>query len=396
MNIKLLDSYKELTIESAISYAKSIHIFSESAAITGEEIGDGNLNYVFRLKDQDGKSIILKQALPYAKVVGESWPLTIKRALLEALALQKHGEFVPDLVPRVYHVDEALAITVMEDLSHLKIARQGLVAGEYYPKLAKSLGRYLAQTLFNTSDFALHPFEKKQLQVTFSNPELCKITEDLIFTDPYYDIDTNNFEDDLKDVVQSLWENDALKLEVAQIKHSFCTEGEALLHGDLHTGSVFASQDEIKIIDPEFAFYGPIGFDVGQVIANLLFQYFVRKDEAKDQILADVEAAWTEFEHEFSELWSSKNVQQHVNVPGYYDAVIAKIFKDSIGFAGTELIRRTIGLAHVIDIDNIADDEVRIATKKLVLEVGQAFILNRQNIKTFKQFKQILNDVEKQ
>ena len=119
---------------------------------------------------------------------------------------------------------------------------------------------------------------------------------------------------------------------------------------------VCASQAEFKIIDPEFAFYGPIGFDVGQVIANLLFQYFVRKDEAKDQILADVEAAWTEFEHEFSELWSSKNVQQHVNVPGYYDAVIAKIFKDSIGFAGTELIRRTIGLAHVIDIDNIADD----------------------------------------
>ena len=30
---------------------------------------------------------------------------------------------------------------------------------------------------------------------------------------------------------------------------------QALLHGDLHTGSIFANEQGVKVIDPEFAFY---------------------------------------------------------------------------------------------------------------------------------------------
>ena len=33
------------------------------------------------------------------------------------------------------------------------------------------------------------------------------------------------------------------------------TNAQALLHGDLHTGSVFVRDDSTKVIDPEFAFY---------------------------------------------------------------------------------------------------------------------------------------------
>lgn len=395
MGVTTQKAYEELTIHTAIEYAKQLNIFEQDANVIGEEIGDGNLNYVFRLKDQSGKSIILKQALPYAKVVGESWPLTLKRAYIEARALQKHGEIVPTLVPKVLHIDEVLAVTVMEDLSHLHIARKGLANGIYYPKLAASLATYLAKTLYGTSDFGLHPFEKKQLQAEFSNPELCKITEDLIFTDPYYDTDTNDFEDALADDVRQLWQNDALKLEVAKIKYSFLTEGEALLHGDLHTGSVFASEDEIKVIDPEFAFYGPIGFDVGQVIANILFQYFVRVGDQQQQILNDVKLVWVQFEKQFKDQWSEKNEIQHATVPGYFEATIAKIFKDTIGFAGTELIRRTIGLAHVADLDSITEDEKRLAAKRNSLRTGQAFILNREKITTIEEFIQLIKDVVK-
>src|SRR4029079_3872706 len=122
---------------------------------------------------------------------------------IETNALKKHGEFVPQLVPEVYHADEDLAITVMEDLSYLTIAREGLIKGESYPKLSSDIGEYLARTLFSTSDFALHPFEKKRLAVEFSNPELCKITEDLIFTDPFFDHDTNDFEPELRADVEA-------------------------------------------------------------------------------------------------------------------------------------------------------------------------------------------------
>lgn len=374
--------YKSFTTDTVIPFAKEHGWFAEEDVISAKEIGDGNLNYVFRLENEKGKSIIIKQSLPYAKVVGESWPLTLKRATIEAEALKKHGTLAPSLVPEVYYTDETLAITVMEDLSHLTIARDGLVKGHVYPKLATDLGVYLAKTLYGTSDFGLHPFEKKRLQAAFSNPELCKITEDLIFTDPYVDAETNDFEEALRENVESLWQDEVLKLAVAKLKYTFLTKGEALVHGDLHTGSVFVDESETKVIDPEFAFYGPMGFDIGQVVANLLFQYFTRTGEAQQQIAIDIHTVWTTFEQQFNVQWRTKNESTHANIAQFYDVVLADIWADTVGFAGAELIRRTIGLAHVKDLDSIADDRVRIATKKRVLAAGRELIVRRQQIAT--------------
>lgn len=196
MTLTAPSTYKALTEQQAIQLAHELGVFAPEAALQSEEIGDGNLNYVFRISDSaNGQGLIIKQALPYAKVVGESWPLTLHRATIEANALKLHGKLAKDRVPKVYATDAALAVTVMEDLSHLTILRNGLIDGKHYPKLAEHIGGYLAHTLFHTSDFGLHPFEKKRLAAEFSNPELCKITEDLIFTDPFFDHETNDFEE---------------------------------------------------------------------------------------------------------------------------------------------------------------------------------------------------------
>ncbi|MGO1058282.1 S-methyl-5-thioribose kinase [Planococcus sp. FY231025] len=376
------NQYAALTEETAIALAKSVYPFPEGAELSCREIGDGNLNYVFRITDSaSGKGVIIKQALPYAKVVGESWPLTLKRAETEAAALLKHGEFAPGLVPEVYATDTDLAVTVMEDLSHLKIAREGLIAGESYPKLSSDIGEYLARTLFHTSDFALHPFEKKRLAAEFSNPELCKITEDLIFTDPFFDHETNDFEPQLRPAVEAIWNNAPLQLEAAKLKYSFLTEAEALLHGDLHTGSIFASAKETKVIDPEFAFYGPIGFDVGLFLANLIAQGITRTGEGRKVITDHIAKTWETFEGTFSALWEAEGVEAFKNTPGYREAILEKVFSDALGFAGCELIRRTIGLAHVKDLDGIEEEARRIELKKQALELGETLILHRRTIK---------------
>ncbi|AQQ54562.1 S-methyl-5-thioribose kinase [Planococcus lenghuensis] len=373
-------NYTPLTEQTAVELAAQLDFFPKGAALSSREIGDGNLNYVFHITDETGKGLIIKQALPYAKVVGESWPLTLKRAKIEANALKKHGEYVPHLVPEVYATDEALAYTVMEDLSHLTVARAGLIAGETYPKLSDDIGEYLAQTLFHTSDFGLHPFDKKRLAAEFSNPELCKITEDLIFTDPFFNNETNDFEEALTADAEAIWNNKALQLEAAKLKQSFLTEAEALLHGDLHTGSIFASKDETKVIDPEFAFYGPIGFDVGLFLANLVFQSITRGEEGRDVITDHIRNTWDVFSSRFSELWEQENQSAFKDTTGYRETVLEKIFRDSVGFAGAELIRRTIGLAHVSDLDGIEDDEERIARKRQALRTGEAFILKRAEL----------------
>lgn len=373
--------YKPLTENDAIQLALTLKLFDENPDLTCTEIGDGNLNLVFHIvESRSGKGIIIKQALPYAKVVGESWPLTLKRAKIEADALKVFGHIVPDLVPEVYYTNDVLAITIMEDLSHLTIARTGFINGDTYPLLSRDLGEFLAKVLFYTSDYALGPELKKEQVAKFINPDLCHITEDLIFSDPYFDAETNEFEEGLRQDVDAIWQDEDLKFHVAVLRKSFLTEAEALLHGDLHTGSVFADDQETKVIDPEFAFYGPAGFDIGQVFANLLFQVIVNHGK-RDVFVHHVENFWSVFENQFSGLWLSENKDLLSKSNIFLNHVLSKYFEDAVGFAGCELIRRTIGLAHVADLDRIEDDEFRLAAKRKTLELGKALIKQRKKLK---------------
>lgn len=384
MSTVLQETYQPLTEENAILLAKERNLFSENSTLSCTEIGDGNLNLVFHIKDQDGNGVIIKQALPYAKVVGESWPLTLKRATIEAEALKLFKQLAPDFVPEVYYTNETLAITIMEDLSHLTIARKGLIDGNEYPLLANHLGAYLAHTTFFTSEFGLDKGAKKELVGKFINPELCKITEDLIFSDPYFDVETNDFEPQLTQSVQKLWNDSELKLQVALLRKSFLTEAEALLHGDLHTGSVFVSKEQTKVIDPEFAYFGPVGFDIGQVIANLLFQA-IAYEEKSEKIFDQVNTFWNVYEKEFTLLWENDNLEPFAQIEGFLSNTLQKYFQDAIGFAGCELIRRTIGLSHVIDLDEISNDVDRIAAKEKALVLGRALILKRSELRTIEQ-----------
>lgn len=61
---------------------------------------------------------------------------------------------------------------------------------------------------------------------------------------------------------------------MADLQAKFLGERQALLHGDLHTGSLMVTQDTTYVIDAEFAFAGPIAFDVAKMAANLLIAFF--------------------------------------------------------------------------------------------------------------------------
>jgi 5-methylthioribose kinase len=393
MSLLKQEFYQPLTEATAAQLATELNLFDKHANLSCREIGDGNLNLVFHIVDQNKrKSIIIKQALPYAKVVGESWPLTVKRAKIEADALKVFGQIASEYVPIVYYTDDLLAVTVMEDLSHLTIARRGFINGNTYPLIAKHLGEYLAKTLFYTSDYALGPSEKKEQVQKFINPELCKITEDLIFTDPYFNAETNDFEAGLQKDVEAIWNDDELKFHVSVLKKSFLTETEVLLHGDLHTGSIFADESETKIIDPEFAFYGPAGFDIGQVVANLLFQVIVNNVN-RDIFLYHIETVWKVFEGQFIQLWETENKEELSKSKKFLSHLLTKYFEDSLGFAGCELIRRTVGLAHVADLDSIENEGTRLNAKRKALELGKILIKQRKEIASLTSFLSTIREV---
>ncbi|MBA2944110.1 S-methyl-5-thioribose kinase [Paenibacillus sp. CGMCC 1.16610] len=385
-----MSTYHPLSEAQAIEYARQIpDLFQPASELTSQEIGDGNLNLVFRISEKtSGKSIILKQALPYAKVVGESWPLTLDRARIESEALIIEEGLVPDLVPHVYAYDADLALTVMEDLSDHIIMRRGLIERNEYPLFAEHIGRFMANTLFFTSDLGKNQQEKKIQQGRFINPELCKITEDLIFDDPYRDADTNSIEDQIRDAAEQLWADSELHLEVAILRQKFLTNAQALLHGDLHTGSIFIKPDSTKVIDPEFAYYGPMGFDIGAVLANLILNFAGQEGWSQDHesreafrayLLKTVKEVWTHFEANFRALWNEHGVDRVFQTPGYQDHFIKNLLQDTIGFTGAKMVRRIVGLAHVADIDKIENNAARERAQRLALAIGTSCIrANRQ------------------
>ena len=129
----------------------------------------------------------------------------------------------------------------------------------FYPHLAENISAFMADTLLPTTDLVLDAEEKKRRVKFFTNPELCKITEDLVLTEPYYDYKGRNilFPGNERFVQRFLYEDEALHAEVALLRLNFMNNAQALLHGDLHSGSIFINEKGLKVLDPEFAFYGP-------------------------------------------------------------------------------------------------------------------------------------------
>lgn len=386
-----MSTYHSLNNEEAISLAKSIPgIFSESTVLNCREIGDGNLNLVFHVTSENStESIIIKQAVPYAKVVGESWPLSLDRARIERQSLEIQHRLCPDLVPQVYSYSDDLAYTAMEDLSEYTIMRKGLIDGNIYPNFGEHIGQFLARTLFFTSDLGMNQQEKKELAGRFVNPDLCKITEDLIFEDPYRASANNNYSASIEDEAEALRNDIPLHLEVALLREKFLTHAQALLHGDLHTGSIFVTTESTKVIDPEFAFFGPMGFDIGAVIGNLLLNYVAQPGWnqngedltiREDRLLEMAKDVWTNFESSFRTLWNNEILDEMFQTPGYQDHYLTELLRDTAGFAGCKMIRRIVGLSHVADIDGIQDDSVREAAQRKALAIGKNLVRHNRSV----------------
>lgn len=366
-----------------------------------QEVGDGNLNLVFLIHGPAG-ALCAKQALPYVRLVGESWPLPLSRAHYEHIALVEEAKHCPDLVPRVHYHDPVAAMTIMDCLDGHIIMRKGMIAGTRYPLFSTHIARFMAETLFHTSDLALPAGEKKRRIAALSgNVMLWKITEDLIFTDPYYEAELNRWtRPHLDETAAEIRADVALKIAVSELKEKFLGETQAMIHGDLHTGSIMITRDSTKMIDPEFVMYGPMGFDTGAVIGNLLLSYFSQDGHAErpgsrrdyqDWILEQAEAVWAEFEQRFLALWDSHHTGDLYprvlfarDAAAVYERVqrayMRRLFVDTLGFGAAKMIRRILGLAHVIDLDSIADPELRATCERRALKLARHLMVERDRI----------------
>jgi 5-methylthioribose kinase len=387
--------------EDVVEYVQQkLDFFEQSTDLECREIGDGNLNYVFKVVDKNSnKSIIIKQAGPVARI-SDSFKVSPDRNRIESEILKLHGELAPGFVPSIYSYDSVMNCCAMEDLSDHEIMRTALLKHKKFPFFTDHITTFLANTLLLTSDVVMEHKEKKGLVKRFINPELCEITEDLVYTEPFYNCEQNDVFEGTKEFIREhIWNDKQLGLETAKLKFDFMTNTQSLLHGDLHTGSIFIKEDSTKIIDPEFAFYGPAGYDVGNVVANLIFAYVnasytIIDEAAREDYLSylenTIERVIELFKGKFLKLWDKRVTEQTAIVPGFKESYLDSIIEDTAAVTGLELCRRIIGIAHVKDITSITNESDRIQAEKICLTAGKTFILERSSIKTGNDFVKVM------
>ena len=247
-------TYQALDEQTVIDYIKKrpamARIFPPDAQLTAREVGDGNINMVFVIEDPNSaQSAVIKQALPYVRILGDTWALTRDRIRFETQSLLLYNELAPGLAPEVYDHDDDMSLVIMENLNKHQIMRRPLVARQRFPYFADHISTFMARTLFFTSDLYLTGQQKKELQATYINPHMCKIQEDFVFTNPFMTSEENRWNPWLDEAVQAVRANRELKLAIAEMKESYMTHGQALIHSDLHTGSIMLNEHDTRVIE---------------------------------------------------------------------------------------------------------------------------------------------------
>ncbi|MGZ5877539.1 MAG: S-methyl-5-thioribose kinase, partial [Bradyrhizobium sp.] len=162
-------------------------------------------------------------------------------------------------------------------------------------------------------------------------------------------------------------------------------------------------ESETRVIDPEFAFYGPMGFDVGAVLGNLIMSYLAsaghegspgERRSFEAWMLETIENVWAQFSRKFIELWRAEahgdaypatlfaGQAGATRLEAERQTYMDRLFRDTVAFSAAKIIRRILGLAHNIDFEWIEDPRLRAICEARTLRLARAMMLDTASFPT--------------
>lgn len=338
---------------------------------TCHEIGNGNINFIYLVEDGEDQ-LIVKKDLGFARINPIEFPLSEDRLGYEYKAYLAYREVDQERIPVIHFFSSEKSILCMEYLHPHVSLREGLLSGKVYPRLAEHLGAYLAKTSYLRSKYHLSRDVWEEEVAKFSqNTGTRQIILDLNFTEPFSSCLRNSWSSpELDSIAKEIAEDPLIHTVVQDLKYRFLNDLETLSHGDLHTGSIFVTPDDTKIIDMEFATYAPMSFDLGMLFGNFMMAAFAADAHGLDrmQIIETTCKTWDVFAKTLEDLWDVPSLS--------YEEKISEVWLDTLRLAGVEIIRRTIGLAHVADFESIQDRTKKTAAEKKALEFAKKLLLD--------------------
>lgn len=369
-----------ITKDNIIEYLKK-HIpeLDDSAAFhismigegTEEEDGDGYVNYIFRVQSEKA-SYVLKQATGTGRVSGFS--MGTYRNKLEYDSQKIRYAIVPEYTPALYFQDEENNIFVMEDVSHLSVVRFQMNQNKIFPIIGRQCGECMAKTEFYTSEFYQDRSDFRKLITQFENDELRKIMEDGLFMDRFGITDMDpTMGKGFEDFAGQITGDYSYRQERLKLRRNFITHTDALIHADFHTSNIMADENEMKLIDMEFSFMGPFGYDLGYLAGSILSQYCAacfkpfdseqKRFEYKAYLLASIKDMFRSYFAKFTECWNEDAKPRYQNETGLRRSVMDEIMRDAPGYASIVNWFRCVAPIPYPDFDVIEDvNKKRLAT----------------------------------
>ncbi len=394
----------ELSKENLFSYIKKnvpslplkepieIHLIGDGDL--GKEVeGDGYCNFVFRISDSE-HSYIVKQSTYHLRRRGK--PLNPARNRYEYEIMELRSKYVPQYVPKLYYGDSENNIFIMEDVSNLKLLRFQLNKNHYFPDLARQGAEYLAASHFYTSEFYMETKAYRRQLAHFMNAELRKVMEDGIFLNIFaaegYDPDCGP---EFKAYCESIRYDEKLQFARYKLRHLFMSKSETLIHGDFHTSNIFASDDQLKVIDHEYTFGAPFSYDLGFITGNLISQiaaaaYRTYKTETERRhyiayLLSLIESLYTYYISYFFGYWEKDAKIEYKIAPCYKESLATDILRECFGFAACVNFSRVMGNMETVEYDSIQDNTLRTKVKFLAAEIDKMLFTNWDSYENIKE-----------
>lgn len=271
--------------------------------------GEGNMNRTVRV-GTDRRSVVLKQSRPYCVKFPEI-PAPVERLAVEVdfYRIASTSSSLAARMPRVLAFDSGDFVAMIEDLGETSDLL-GIYAGE----------RLAADDLRTLCEFArgLHSLPLTEAdRSTLSNHAMRALNHEHIFEvplEPGNGLDLESITPGLSELASALQEDDQYVADVVALGMIYTSaDGPCLLHGDYYPGSFLRTTGGLRVIDPEFAFPGPAEFDLGVLAAHLVL------GGATIDVLDRIGAA-------------------------YARPIERRLFE---GFAGTEIMRRLLGVSQL-------------------------------------------------
>lgn len=365
-----------------------------SAIGDDEEDSQGLINYLFRARNGQ-KSIIIKQARSNMRLDDDvestdaSYCPPQDRNYSEYLTMKLRRAISPDCVPEVYYADRENHVFLMEDVSCLKPGRAQLAHNVMIGGLAERVADFLADIHFYTTEFYLDTGEFRELGRRFVSTGMRAIMENWLFL---RDTPTHQCPPLTQHFLPYIFADDIV-VQSHILRHKYMNTTQAFIHSDIHTSNIFASDSQLKVIDMEYTFAGPVAYDLGYFLASLVSQYCSavfrpfpsekERAEFKQYLLASIYNLVDRYQKRFAAHWDDEAKEVYRACPGFRDAFLAGIVPDTAGYAAMPMFTLCVSsFGFTQEFEVIEDERLKLHALQLHCSLGRRFLMNRENIRT--------------